>query len=457
MLIVDEAHSYDPYMERELCGLLKFHAMLGGSAIVMTATLPMGMRENFAKAFREGLGQKPPRRLYPGHQPEPLIGQEAWPLLSMISKHEVDSCQPAPVPATCRTLEVRRLESAAQARETLAQGTGQGAACVWVRNAVDDAIEAVRALREAGIEADLLHARFTVADRLEKEKALQARFGREGQGRAGADGKGRVLVATQVVEASLDLDFDLMVSDLAPIGSLLQRAGRLWRHMDKRPAESRPVPGPLLHVLAPDPGEVADARWLHGVLGAGAWVYPPDMQWRTARVIFEAGAIRMPDDLRAVIEAVHGSDPLPLPAPLEEAGWETEGRAQSEAQQAMRNIPDPFAGYDQPHMRRVFDDEQYPTRLGRPQITLRLARRDGERLTPYAGAGRFGWQMSEVEISRARYEKLVGVDQEAPAIAGLKKDWPEWKRAQVILAPVGEGGAICEGLRYSRDEGIVFG
>ena len=157
-------------------------------------------------------------------------------------------------------------------------------------------------LEGEGISADLLHARFMVADRLKKEVELQARFGRDG-----TRDRGRVLVATQVVEASLDLDFDLMVSDLAPIGSLIQRAGRLWRHMDLRPVRERPVPGPVLHILSPDPENVEDGRWLHRVLPAGAWVYPLSDQWCTARAVFALGAIRAPDGLRQLIEAVHGS------------------------------------------------------------------------------------------------------------------------------------------------------
>ena len=61
ILIVDEAHEFDPYMEAQLRRLLQFHALLGGSAIVMTATLPLGMRAGYAKAFQRGLGVRRPR------------------------------------------------------------------------------------------------------------------------------------------------------------------------------------------------------------------------------------------------------------------------------------------------------------------------------------------------------------------------------------------------------------
>ena len=129
---------------------------------------------------------------------------------------------------------MERLAGPSEAAALLAQAAGQGAACGWVRNAVDDAIAAVDALRAAGIRADLLHARFALTDRKRTERAMLQRFGKQGHERAG-----RVLVGTQVLESSLDLDFDVMVSDLAPMAALIQRAGRLWRHTDARPACAR--------------------------------------------------------------------------------------------------------------------------------------------------------------------------------------------------------------------------
>ena len=441
ILIVDEAHSYDPYMEAELRRLLEFHARLGGSAIVMTATLPLNMRDGFVRAFRRGIDAP--------H--DVCVEGEAYPLLSVVGEEQTQIA-PEAVAATCRSIDVHRLQTAPEALDLLEWAQDQGAACVWVRNAVDEAIEAVEALRSRGRFADLFHARFAATDRLRHERALQARFGRQGKER-----EGRILVATQVVEASLDLDFDLMVSDLAPIGALIQRAGRMWRHMDLRPAHARPVPGPALHVVAPDPETVTGERWVQQVLGPGAWVYPQDTQWRTAKALFDAGRIDAPDGLRGLIEAVHGGNPLPLPAALDRAGIESEGRMLGERARAHNNLLDPWAPYDQPAMARVYDDEIFPTRLGQPQVTLRLARwKDGD-LHPWAGGeGAFAWQMSEVQISAARYAKLSGIDQEATEIARVKSTWPRSLRAHVVLAPVGEDGRICEGLRYDGESGIIF-
>ena len=440
ILIVDEAHEFDPYMEAQLQRLLQFHAMLGGSAIVMTATLPLGMRAGYARAFQLGLGLRRPREVY---------GQ-AYPMLNVIGR-SVDSVEPDPVPATCRDLAVQRLEVQDAAARLLQAGSRKGMACVWIRNSVNCAIASAMALREAGLQVDLLHARFTVADRLKHEAAVQRCFGRDGLGRAG-----KVLVATQVVEASLDLDFDLMVTDLAPIGSLIQRAGRLWRHMDLRPAAKRPVAAPVLHVLSPDPNRVDGADWLKRVLGSGAMVYPLDVQWRTAAALFDQGVIRAPGGLRDLIETVDGDERSEVPEALQGYEIETIGRQMSEAQQAFNQVLDVEDSYDQPQMQRVFDDDRFPTRLGIPQVTLRLAREENRRLVPWAGEGPLGWQSSEVLVSAVRYRNLEGVDQDRQEIRAVREDWPDWMLKRVIVAPVKENGMICSGLQYDSDLGIVF-
>lgn len=203
ILIVDEVHEMgEPYMASELAALLAMQKAAGGSAILLTATLPLDQRRALLAAWDQpdgGAAPYPALTLAPGGAAQPV----------------------APVGNPRGPVAVQRLGSAEAAAALLAQSAGQGAACVWVRNAVDDAIDGVRALRAAGVRADLLHARFALCDRLAHEAAALARFGKDGQGRAG-----RVLVATQVVESSLDLGFDVMVSDLAPAAALVQRAGR---------------------------------------------------------------------------------------------------------------------------------------------------------------------------------------------------------------------------------------
>lgn len=313
---------------------------------------------------------------------------------------------------------------------------------------MDDAILATNSLRDQGVEAELLHARFAICDRLEREKALQAYFGRSGQDRAG-----KVLVATQVVEQSLDLDFDVMVSDLAPIGSLIQRAGRLWRHMDIRPCHIRPVPGPILHVLSPDPDHVSCRSWVHKVLRKGAWVYPQAELWRSARVLFDEGEICAPDRLRHLIEAVHGMLAPPVPEALEDAQFQQEGKDILDKQLARNCLLNPFLPFNQVKMFKIWDDEQFPTRLGVPQVTLALAvDRDGT-LHPYSDEG---WAMSEVQVSRVKFGDPQDFDQSDPRIQSIKVDWPKGRQEHVLIAPLGHEGQIREGLIYDKDRGAIW-
>ncbi len=431
ILIVDEVHELgEPYMATELIQLLKAHRMAGGSAILLTATLPLDLRKRLLSVYDAADDRHP-----------------AYPALTVAGGERRRDLPQETGPRGAVT--VTRLATTDAAMVLLAEKAGQGAACLWVRNAVDDAIDAVAALRAAGVEAGLLHARFALQDRLDHESAALARFGKDGAGR-----EGRVLVATQVVESSLDLDFDVMVSDLAPVAALIQRAGRLWRHMELRPASGRPVSAPVLHVVSPDPDCVEDARWLTSVLGGGAYVYPVDLQWRTARVLFDTGRIEAPSGLRALIEAVHGDDGIAVPEPLRAAEDERIAKGYAAANHARHNLVELEKGYRLGGAGAA--DTDYPTRLGQPQRVLLLAVRDGGRLRPYAGEGVDGCQLSEVQAAEHRLRGLDLPDQAAPEIVALVKDWPEWRRATVTVCPVGEEGRICAGLLYDAEYGLTF-
>lgn len=204
-MIVDEVYAFDPYMRVELATLLRFHAALGGSAVLLSATLPHELRQKLVDAFRDGLDARP----------SGLVNHE-YPLATLAGVHDVREVPRAPREGLPRKVTVTRLHDEAAAIERIAVADSVGAAIVWVRNTVDDAISAVAMLRARGIEPLLFHARFAMVDRLTIEQEVLRRFGRDSANR------NYVLVATQVVEQSLDIDFDLMVTDLAPADLLIQ-------------------------------------------------------------------------------------------------------------------------------------------------------------------------------------------------------------------------------------------
>jgi len=354
------------------------------------------------------------------------------------------------LPSPKGPVTVTRIAEVQTAADLVALHAGQGAAVLWVRNAVDDAMAAVALLAERGISADILHARMALCDRQGAESRMRACFGSDGTGR-----KGRVLVATQVVESSLDLDFDVMVSDLAPMGMLVQRAGRLWRHMTQRPAKTRPVPLPVLHVLSPDPTQVKDSRWLFDVLDGGAWVYAHDVQWRTADALFRAGQIDAPEGLRELIEAAYDETGPPLPKPLLLAERERQGGWYAERQQGSDNAINFGLGYREGG--GGADDTNYPTRLGPETRVLALARRQNGVLHPWSNLnGKLGWTLSEVQVQTRRLASLELPDQNAADIAAVKAEWPDWQKSAVTVCPMGEDGVICSGLQYDVRVGLEF-
>ena len=431
ILIVDEAHELgDAYMAEELIRLLEAHRMAGGSAIVLTATLPLSLRARMLEAY--------------GGASE----DAAYPALTIAGGAAHRNFPQATSPRG--VVRVARLSNTDLAADLLEIHSRRGAACVWVRNAVDDAITAADTLAARGVRVDVLHARFALNDRKRIETMALNRFGKKRDAKPGC-----VLVATQVVESSLDLDFDVMVSDLAPMAALIQRAGRLWRHMAERPADRRAVSTPVLHVLSPDPGQVTHDGWLGDVLDKGRWTYPVSTQWRTAEVLFRVGEIKAPSGLRGLIEAAE-TDTSPVPAAIEEADLVQHAEAMARGAHALHNLVDLGAGF------RAggggADDTVYPTRLGQQQRLLMLAQYVDGALRPWAEAVGFAdsCQLSEVQASEHKLGALGLPDQAQPDIAALTTDWPDWKRKAVTVCPVGEDGAICAGLRYEADRGLLF-
>ena len=250
LLVVDEVHASDAYMTRLLEEVLRTHLAAGGHALLMSATLGSAARDRLFALGRP-------------FTPTPLDAAIAtdYPLLS-------HAALPAPVerfPVSAsgnKHITIERdpviADPVVVARKALDHAV-RGARVLVLRNTVRDCLDTQRALEQlahAEGHTDLLfvcagvpaphHARFTREDRRTLDAAIEGRFGKQSPAR------GCVIVATQTVQQALDLDADLLLTDLCPMDVLLQRIGRLHRH-DRRGAQARPAgyADPVAVVLTP--------------------------------------------------------------------------------------------------------------------------------------------------------------------------------------------------------------
>ncbi|WP_081434691.1 CRISPR-associated helicase/endonuclease Cas3 [Gluconacetobacter diazotrophicus] len=462
ILIVDECHAFDPYMRREMVALLRFHAAMGGSALLLSATLTQRIRQELTNAFRSGLDTV---------DPAPLSGT-AYPLVTLVGKAGAEEYPCALRPGLARSIAVRRLaDTDAASREVIAAAAA-GAAVAWIRNTVDEVIATARFLRAQGVELLVFHARFAMVDRLAIERDVLARFGKNKE----TTGRSAVLVASQVIEQSLDLDFDVLVTDLAPMDQVIQRAGRLRRH-DRI---ARPVDREELLVISPEPVAEPDPSWVRRVLPGTAAVYrDPALLWRTARTLFRYGRIESPGRIRALIEEAGDADaPGAVPDGLAAGSTDAMGKALAAGFAADRNVLSFDAGYvaDGALWER---EARTPTRLeDLPYVTVRLAVMQDGRVLPWAakidpglacaGEHRRAWALSEVSVAQYRLARCPPPPGLERVVAAARAEWPRWEREDessvllLILQKMEEGwrgaGQIETGhevvIGYDRTYGL---
>jgi CRISPR-associated endonuclease/helicase Cas3 len=453
VLIIDEAHAYDAYMSKEIETLLEFHAALGGSAIVLSATLPAAQRRAMEAAFARGLGIE-----------RPAVTADAHPLMTMVSSTNAAATALSTRADRARSLPVRRIETVEEAAAHVAAMAQSGAAVAWIRNAVDDAIEAVDLLKVRGLHPVLLHARFAMGDRLDIEDRVRTALGRDG---GAHQRRGLVVVGTQILEQSLDYDVDAMITDLAPIDLLIQRAGRLWRHAD---GHSRPLEAPELLVLSPDPAEVRDRDWYRTLSGRAAAVYDHHgIIWRSAKVLFDRGAIETPGGVRGLIERVYGPrefDDVPEPLRAQSSRAEgARGAARSHARANLLKLEDGYGGCSA----LWTADTITPTRLGEPVTVFRLGKIEDGQIVPWCQADEpaRAWALSEVSVSQNKANGVPTSDSaRARLIEAARSEWPEWEweLPLLVLEPEGDGwrGVVTkEGedhtqVLYDRHMGLRF-
>jgi CRISPR-associated endonuclease/helicase Cas3 len=254
----------------------------------------------------------------------------------------------------------------------------QGQAVLRIRNTVGDAIDTYDQLSRRYQRVELFHARYAQIDRQQRESEVLARYGLKG---GPQQRLGWLLVATQVVEQSLDLDFDFIVSDIAPVDLLIQRAGRLWRHSrpDRAPSARR-----QLVVVTPDPVADPTARWLPRSFARTAKVYEDVTSlWLTARALSAVGMIDTPSGMRLLIEAVYGGPARSdLPKGIVMASQQAKQAADVDRGIAIGRLLPLQNGYAPAQMWE--EDDTAQTRLSEPTQTWRLASVVNGRLRPWA-------------------------------------------------------------------------
>jgi CRISPR-associated endonuclease/helicase Cas3 len=430
VLIVDEVHACDAYMQGVLEVLLEFHARANGSVILLSATLPIHMKQSMLNAYARGRQRASAPALqsqaYPlatrWHDGTPAIMEDA-----LASRANVS-----------RTVEVHYESDQGKAYDYVRTALAQGKCVGWICNTVADAMAAYACLATTipSERITLFHARFALRDRLEKETQVLAYFG-EASGHA--ERKGRLMIATQVAEQSLDVDFDVLLTDLAPIDRVLQRAGRLHRHV--RDVDGNRVlgidavdarPSPCLWVVGPAWIEQPHAGWYGDMFEKGQYVYRHHGQlWLTAKTL-QQKHFQMPTDAREMIESVF-SDEEAIPEALSLGAMKAAGKDIADASIAQQNALTIDSGYVRGDQGDWWSEAKTPSRLGEETTEVMLAKWVDGQLLPWSHGV---WAYSMVKIA-ARWMKTESVPSEADksaAFARLKQTLPSQGKWCFLLA-----------------------
>jgi CRISPR-associated endonuclease/helicase Cas3 len=353
VVVFDEIHAYDAYTGTLLVHLLRWVLALGSSVVLLSATLSPSIRRKLAQVVNADL-------------PE----QEAeYPRLSVFRSGAVIQRHFEADPTRRLTLRLQGIPSdLLSMRSTLEVNLAHGGLGLALVNTVQRAQDLYRIFPEGepleregqrvgkrlfdGTEVFLFHARFPADRRQQREEQVLQTFGVSGN----RDGR-KILIATQVAEQSLDLDFDLIATDLAPIDLVLQRAGRLWRHARK----FRPVSEPILLVagLAGDePPSFGKPLWW------GA-VYREDILLRTWTLLRDGQRqdLTLPAEIDVLVQKVYEEQvdvPESLRERLEKALVAEEGEAiahTGQAHQAIIGLPDD-ASWNDPSRFVLYDEDE---------------------------------------------------------------------------------------------------
>ncbi|MFF5256945.1 CRISPR-associated helicase Cas3' [Streptomyces leeuwenhoekii] len=332
VVVIDEAHAYDTYMSVYLDRVLSWLGAYRVPVVVLSATLPAARRRELLQAYAgDGAGAAA------GEGVEVEAG--AYPLLTAVvpGGAPVERCPQASGRAT--DVEVERLaDDMGVLADRLEEELAGGGCVLVVRNTVKRVLETARVLRDRFGDEDVTvaHSCFVDLDRAAKDRDLLERFGPPEKA-TGRPGRRHIVVASQVAEQSLDVDFDLLVSDLCPVDLLLQRMGRLHRHrrgqgQSERPERLRRARCLLTGadwgdgtVEVPDPVRGSVAVYGRYALLRSAAVLLPHLEGGRER------PVRLPSDISVLVQGAYRQGPV---GPEHWAGALEEARVQFDEHRA---------------------------------------------------------------------------------------------------------------------------
>lgn len=280
VVILDEVHTYDSYTGTILDSLIELLKSLQCTVIILTATLSKQRRREFIRKDLE---------------------RDDYPLVTALVENGFLLEQELEIKAA-REVSLKFSPADELAKNEVIKRASRGEQVLWIENTISEAQEvyldlAARA-SELGIEFGLLHSRFTQHDRQKIEDKWVSLFGNEGI--SNRTKRGRLLVGTQVLEQSLDIDADFMVTRLAPSDMLLQRLGRLWRNGSTPRPKSASCEA---YILSPRlEGAISNP---YSNIGATAYVYSPYVLCRTLEVWSARHRVQLPSDIRDIIESTY--------------------------------------------------------------------------------------------------------------------------------------------------------
>ncbi|HZK27257.1 MAG TPA: CRISPR-associated helicase Cas3' [Thermoclostridium sp.] len=287
VIVIDEVHAYDAYMNQYLCQALRWMGAYGVPVLILSATLPAKTRIKLIKDYTRGSGKK----WRDMEQPDGWETTQAYPLLTYTDGMAVKQFSDIKV-ANHSVVDVLRLNEE-ELIETLDELMEDGGIAGIIVNTVKRSQEIAEICKSHFGEdlVELLHSNFIATDRIEKEKKLLETIGK-GVKRPYK----KIIVGTQVMEQSLDINFDLLVTDLAPMDLLIQRIGRLHRH----PLKHRPERLEKPQVFVMGTSSICDFE------PGSSSIYGDYLLIRTQLLLPDK--IYLPQDISPLVQAVYRDD-----------------------------------------------------------------------------------------------------------------------------------------------------